>query len=241
MGRPGYMSIYAEEKTQKIFDEFLDLKGIKKTEALTDMLEIYMISQDEELFLKLKKRAMNIGDVKDMILEKGDKSEINDYLFMKLSTSEDIYGNLLSGQETVEAYIRNIEENQLGYTWFSTQSLYFGMSKEKVAYYNNLIKKGQTVKILFALVESNEIEYSAIVKEIVSEREQIYCPGEEEAVPEEFGPEEYAKIWIKISDIQEEKKIKAHMLRFRSNGNSVKTAISKSRCHFGYVYLTDSH
>lgn len=43
MGRLGYMSLYADEKTQQIFDEFVKIKGIKKTKALSEMLEIYML------------------------------------------------------------------------------------------------------------------------------------------------------------------------------------------------------
>ena len=39
MGRPGYMSLYADEKTQQIFDEFVKIKGIKKTKALHKIKE----------------------------------------------------------------------------------------------------------------------------------------------------------------------------------------------------------
>ena len=45
MARPGYVSLYADERTQKIFDEFIATKGITKSNALTDMMTIY-ISQD---------------------------------------------------------------------------------------------------------------------------------------------------------------------------------------------------
>ncbi len=30
MGRPGYMSLYADERTQQIFDDFVRVKGITK-------------------------------------------------------------------------------------------------------------------------------------------------------------------------------------------------------------------
>ena len=40
MARPGYMSIYADERTQGIFDEFCRIKGITKSTALTEMLDI---------------------------------------------------------------------------------------------------------------------------------------------------------------------------------------------------------
>lgn len=55
MGRPGYLSLYADERTQQIFDEFVRIKGITKSTALTEMLEIYMLCQDESLYLDLKK------------------------------------------------------------------------------------------------------------------------------------------------------------------------------------------
>ena len=44
MARPGYMSIYADERTQGIFDEFCRIKGITKSTALTEMLDICFIS-----------------------------------------------------------------------------------------------------------------------------------------------------------------------------------------------------
>ena len=49
MGRPGYLSLYADERTQQIFDEFVKIKGVSKSTALTEMLEIYMLCTDEEL------------------------------------------------------------------------------------------------------------------------------------------------------------------------------------------------
>lgn len=238
MARPGYMSIYADEKVQKIFDEFVTIKGITKSYALSEMLEIYMLSQDENLYLDLKKKAMNIETAKRMIIAKTDVNSTNDFIFIKLSFSSSINGEELSPDDTVQAYINNIQENGLGYTWFSTQSLFFGMAKEKVKYYNNLIRQGENVRMLFALSgASNEIAYSATVKEIVSSKEAIACPGEVKAVPVEFGKEECAKIWIKITDLKVESEIKASMLRIRSTDVNLKQVITNSQYHFGYVYM----
>ncbi len=57
MGRPGYVSIGADGRTMQIFDEFVKIKGNTKTAALSDMMEIYMICQDEELYMELKKNT----------------------------------------------------------------------------------------------------------------------------------------------------------------------------------------
>jgi hypothetical protein len=240
MGRPGYMSLYADEKTQQIFDEFVKIKGTTKSTALSEMLEIYMLCQDEALYTDLKKKHLGIEIAKQALLQRTDSKAINDFIFIKLGISYDTDGNEMDGIDTIEAYLRNISENGLGYTWFSTQSLHFGMAKKKVAYYNQLIKRGEQVRILFAIGGAiNDILYSATVLEIVSDKDQMKCPGEANSVPEEFGENETAKIWIKMADIQEEHCIKAVMLKVRSTDANLKHVISNSQFHFGYVYIAE--
>ena len=145
MGRPGYLSLYADERTQQIFDEFVKIKGVSKSTALTEMLEIYMLCTDEELYQELLKKSLGVETAKRELLQRRDIRQVNDYIFMKLGSSTDQNGDSLDGHETMEAYMRNIEENGLGYSWFSTQSLHFGMAKEKVKYYNQCIKNGESV------------------------------------------------------------------------------------------------
>ena len=136
--------------------------------------------------------------------------------------------------------MRAEEENELGYTLFSTQSLHFGMAKKKVSYYNQLIKSGETVTMLFAVGgEKNDICYSATVMEIVSNKDQITCPGDTVSIPEEFGENEEAKIWIKICDIRPEEKLQAAMFQVRSTDRNLKQVISNSQFHFGYVYIPE--
>ncbi len=83
----------------------------------------------------------------------------------------------------------------------------------------------------------NNVSYAATIQEIISSRDEILCPGEAIAVPEEFGLEERGKIWFKLTDLYEENKITAEMLKFRKDNGSVKNAITKSQFHFGYVYV----
>lgn len=240
MARPGYLSLYADERTQQIFDEFVKIKGTTKSTALTEMLEIYMLCADEELYMELKKKHLGVEIAKQALVQRTDTKAVNDYIFIKLGTSYDVDGSPLDGRETLEAYMRTCEENGLGYTWFSTQSLHFGMAKKKVNYYNQLIKSGETVKMLFAIGgELNDIYCSAAVQEIVSDKELSTCPGVAGSVPEEFGDSEKAKIWIRISDIRMEHNLKAAMLRVRSTDANLKQVISNSQFHFGYVYLPE--
>ena len=238
MGRPGYMSLYADERTQQIFDDFVRVKGITKSTALSEMLEIYMLCQDERLYLELKKKTLGVETAKQALLERTDVKAINDYIFMKLGASSDREGNILDGMDTMEAYRRNCEKNGYGYTWFSTESLHFGMAKKKVRYYNSLAESGEEVTILFAVGEElNDIKYSAKVLSIASSRDSLPCPGEEGSIPEEFGGEDEAKIWIQITDIREENELKAAMFNVRSTDANLKQVISNSQFHFGYVYI----
>ena len=240
MGRPGYLSLYADERTQQVFDEFVKIKGISKTTALSEMMEIYMLCQDEELYTELKKKYLGVEVAKQILIQRTDIQTINDYIFIKLGTAYDLEGTPMDGEETVEAYMRAEEENELGYTWFSTQSLHFGMAKKKVSYYNQLIKSGETVTMLFAVGgEKNDICYSATVMEIVSNKDQITCPGDTVSIPEEFGENEEAKIWIKICDIRPEEKLQAAMFQVRSTDRNLKQVISNSQFHFGYVYIPE--
>lgn len=235
MARPGYLSIYADERTHKIFNEFTKIKGISKSTALTEMMDIYMLSQDEELYLKLKKASLNVDYARELILQSEDKSKMNDFIFIKLTTSTSVTGEELNAEETVQAYIKAEKEN--GYTWFSSHNLYTGMAKEKVKFYNNAIESGEPVKVLFAFgMGINDICYSASVLEVASSRDEILCPGEPTTVPEEFRGETN-KIWLKLSNIEPETEIKADMLRFRSTNEIVKSVITTSQCTFGYVYL----
>lgn len=236
MARPGYLSIYADERTQKIFNEFTRQKGISKSNALSEMMQIYMLSQDENLYLQLVKESMNITRAKELIEAREDTIRMNDYIFMKLGTSYSHMGKEMDGEQTIQAYQRAIQKH--GYSWFSTMSLHTGMAKEKVQFYNDMIEAGNEVKVLFALGQGiNDVRYSAVLQQIVSSRDEIKCPDNPAVVPPEFGPEERGKIWFKLTDLQEETKITADMLKFRRDNGSVKAAITSSQCHFGYVYI----
>ena len=94
--------------------------------------------------------------------------------------------------------------------------------------------------IFFAVGEGvNDIAYSATVLENASGRDAIECPRESSYIPSEFDDEK-AKIWIKITDIQEEHELKASMMKVRSTDANLKQVISNSQFHFGYVYLPEN-
>ncbi|MCQ4866601.1 hypothetical protein [Pseudoflavonifractor phocaeensis] len=238
MGRQNYMTITVSDTVQDIFNEFVSEKGITKTSALNDILEMYMLAKDEELYLKLKKKYLYVAEVKNMIADR-DEFQINDtdFIFMKLGISISS-GTTLDGEETIKVYVA--DEAKRGFTWFSTQSLFFGMSDNRVKQYNDKIKSGDRVRILFAINNENydnEIAFSADVEEIFSAKTPQPCPDGFN-YPTEFHGER-ARIWVKLSNIKPETQITAEMLQITSTGRSLKQTICDSQYHFGYVSFKD--
>ncbi|MBQ3403294.1 MAG: hypothetical protein IJG65_08010 [Synergistaceae bacterium] len=240
VGRPKYMSLYADEETQKVFDEFVKIKGIKKTEALSEMLRMYMLSHDERLYVELEKKYWGISDMskQERSDTEGTRSS-NDYIFIKLNIGTSLDGEKMDGHRVIKAYQENATANGRGYTWFSTDSLRYGMEKEKADEYNRRIQSGEKVMMLFAVAdEQNDICYTAEVMEVQTSKNQMYCPDDVSCVPVEFGEKEYARVWIKIKDIKGENRLKADMFKIISTGKNLKEAIS-TRFHFGYVCLDE--
>ena len=238
MARQNYMTITVSDTVQDIFNEFVSAKGITKTAALNDVLEMYMLAKDEELYVKLKKKYLQVDEVKQMIADRDDPQiRDTDFLFMKLGASN-ANGVTLDGEETIRLYIA--DQAKRGFTWFSTQSLFFGMSDSKVRQYNDRIRSGRPVRLLFAINNAhydNDIAFSADVLEIFSDKAPQPCPDGFH-YPAEF-QDERARIWIKLANIQPETQITAEMLRITSTGRSLKQTICDSQYHFGYVSLKD--
>lgn len=237
MARQNFMTISVPDTVQEMFNEFISEKGITKTAALSDVLEMYMLATDEQLYLDLKKKYLHTQEVKDMILSKNSKLDKEDnIIFMKLGTK--IFNNKEYNEDaTMRLYISDCMTR--GYTWFSTQSHFFGMSADKVKHFNEKAKAGEKVIILFAgstvlgQPKVNDIGYIAEVSEVYSDPNPVECP-ESAAVPSDFSGEK-ARIWIKLRNVREETNIKASMLKITSTGRDLKQVISTSQFHYGYV------
>lgn len=234
-----------EERVCLSFSEIEDILGFELPASARQHRAFWANTETHSIALSWMSVDFETIDV-DMeeeqvtFLNKKPDNTQNDYIFMKLGTAHDSDGNPLNEDETLDAYMRNMNENGLGYTWFSTASLYPGMAKKKVLYYNELIQSGEKVKMLFAVGGAvNDIKYSADIMEIVSEKNPVSCPGEEGTVPEEFEYEEKQRIWIKIENLKEDTNISANDLLIRTSKANVKDVISTSQWHFGYVFMPE--
>lgn len=239
MPRKNYMSINAHETIQQMFNEFVSTKQITKTVALNDMLEMYMLAKDEELYLQLKRKYLNVEGVRQMLQDRDSTQPLeNDelFIFMKLSFSYDNNDNEYDGHETIKAYIS--DEAIRGYTWFSTQSLYYGMSQKRVEDYNKAISLGKKVTLLFGIGKkaggTNDIAYKADVMEILSYKLPTTLPSNDYPSIWHGGA---ARIWIKIKNISPESTLSASLFKVTSTEADLQQLINDSQYHFGYVSL----
>ena len=127
MPRQNFMTISVPDTVPDMFNVFVRIKGVTKAAALTDVLEMYMLASDETLYLDLKKKYLNTEAVKDMIVSQQNQRASEDIIFMKLG-QKDFNGKNYTEDKTMQLYISDCAAR--GYTWFSTQSLFFGMSPD---------------------------------------------------------------------------------------------------------------
>ncbi|MDO9529272.1 MAG: hypothetical protein Q7J27_08940 [Syntrophales bacterium] len=136
----------------------------------------------------------------------------------------------------MQAYIS--DEAVRGYTWFSTQALYYGMSQKRVDDYNKAINRGSKVTLLFSIGEkaggTNDIAYSADVLEILSYK--LPTPLDSNDYPSIWHGES-ARIWIKLKNIRTESTLKASLFEVTSTGADLQQVIKNSQYHFGYVSI----
>lgn len=241
MPRSGYISVPVTSLMEAVFDDFVKAEGVKKTVALNDMLELYMLATNPQRYLALKQKHLNVEAVREMVLDRNldlDEGELADtFLFMKLGTWTDGHKRTYNGDQTMKVYIEN--QKSRGFTWFGTESLYSGMAKRQVEYFRKLIREGKTVKILFAIGSDggvNDVKYTAIVEEIESKPRPQPCP-DPDACPKVWGSDGKARMWFKLRDLKEDTSISARDLIIRSTGRVVKDVISNSQFHFGYVKI----
>lgn len=234
MARQDYMTIAVQKSTQEIFRRFVEIKGLTVKEALSDVLEMYMLAEDAELYLALKQEQLNVEAVRNVVLDRNAKASQNNSLFMKLGFSETNSGEILGGHGTIEAYMRNCTEN--GYTWYSTNSLKNGMNDDKVRKYNAFAESG-CLKIYFAMNQddiANDIAYVADVEEIISFAQPTVAPCQDYEYPEEWTGAKN-NIWIKIKNLKREEALSAEDFVVASTGNRLKEVIQKGQYIFGYI------
>jgi hypothetical protein len=238
MPRQNFVSVPLSDSVSEIFDQFVKAKEVTKTSALTDMVELYMLATDEDLYLELKKKLLGVEKVRPSILSRTpivpETTLCDTYLFMRLGTAMTRVGPQ-DGNETMRLY--QADELTRGYTWFSTSSLFFGLAVEKVAFFKKHISRGETVRMLFAVGSShggeNEIAFAADVLDIVSSQDDLR-PPEDNAFPSAF-INKTARIWVKIRNITEQNLPSVSDLVVKSTGSLLRDVISNSQFHFGYV------
>jgi hypothetical protein len=235
MARQDYMTIGVPKSTQDVFREFIDVKGVTVKDALSDMMDIYMMATDIDLYTELKSKKINVEEAKNMILDRNDTVSKNVSLFMKLGVSTTASGVKIDGMKTIELYKQHCDSNR--YTWYSTNSLKTGMNEKKATLYNRMAESGH-LKIYFAINSkkagiNNNIAYEADVKKIVSYSTPTKAPCRDDEYPEKWKGIKN-NIWIKIANLKKSNE-SADDFVVVSTGNNLRDVIRKGQYIFGYI------
>lgn len=232
--RAKYLSLYADPQTQAVFERFLDEKNISKTTALSQFMEIFMLANDADLYLRLKKEILGVDAVQGLLAQQTqpagkcfDNFSTTDYgLLFRLTPRDGLCEeDILHGNQEIE--------HEFGYSWisFNGPSRGTGIHPTMLAEFHDRLNAGDLVPCYY--MWGNTIRYSAKVLDIFSGPEKIPCPGDLRTVPEEF--RSYLdRTWLKIKDLRPESDVTVDNLLFK-NGSSVRSALS-SRFVFGYVH-----
>lgn len=239
-----YITIGLPKATLSILKKFLDEKGLTTKEGFSEVAEAYMIAKDEELFRKLHKEYYNVEKLKIEMKKNeavmNDTKIVRETFICKLSDTEttNVTGNKsITGRQTIDIYIKNMNSNGKNYTYFSTKNLHQGMNEDKRREYLDRINSGDEVRMYFALndaITDNDIAYSARVLDIISYKTVQKAPCEDDEYPIEFRGEEKT-VWIKITDIRKETKEKAADYIVVKKGTILKESISTGQCAFAYI------
>lgn len=213
------------------FDRQNRLKSINTCEG--DFANLRELQEALDLKGGDRLRFIPLGPGRYRLVKEADTVSIHDVgIFVRLGRKPTVSGQEVNGFETMEIYQR--VQVELGVTWFSTNSLSTGMIRERITRFKAALERGETVKVYFMVGinggGSNQIEYTATLLDLASDRTPIPCP--EEQHPPEF--ENSAKIWLKLADLRREQ-LSAHDFVTDEGRNDLAQAVAQSQFQFGYI------
>lgn len=157
----------------------------------------------------------------------------NDFIFMRLANAETNEGLMLDGNQTICEYQKYINKN--GSVWYGTDSLYYGISKNKLKVINECLDNAGSIKVVFVISNrgngDNRIAFTGEIVEVVSSRERTQRVHD---VPSCFIGNKH-KTWIRLSCIEKENELMTENLKVKSTNNILARAIEGSRYQMGYL------
>lgn len=259
MSKDGYISVSANPTTVLIFDQFVKELGITKTAATTDMLDIYMICTNEELYLRLKRDFLNVDAAKELMQKRTANIKLalpdNTFNALWMRWKNFRYG----GQEYIPDEIFNLYVaviKRLGYAIFGLNgpAAGTGFAPDKEERLQTLLAENGTIPFLIS--NGEKIAYIAEFDKFLCKPEKFnlldfdsilegfLLPGSDSdsvPIPEDFVGERY-RIWLRLRSLRKvtADDITADKIYFQPKKNeeprSLETILTTTcQVPFGYV------
>lgn len=207
MAREGYVSVTANPSTLLIFDMFTKELGIKKTAAMTDMMDAYMMATDQELYLRLKREILRVDATAELLAQRSRNIKVPpaqqfNALWMRWTNFESLVPD-----EIYNAYVsvmdENKNENKNGYCLLGINgpSAGTGFSAKNEIHLRELLNIQGTVPLLISVSET--LEYLALFDHFECKSEK-FQPEDINAIPPEFRNKETEKykIWLRLTSLR---------------------------------------
>lgn len=262
MSKEGYLNVTGNPTTLLIFDQFVKQLGITKTAAITDMVEVYMLATDQDLYLKLKRDFLNVDAAKKLMEKRTSNIKIAspgesfNALWMRWKNYQSNSGQEYTPDEIFALYVAVIKE--FGYALFGLNgpAAGTGFAPDKEERLRTLLAENGTVPFLISYGESiayiaefdkflckpekfNLFDYDSLLEEFrLSGSDSDSVP-----VPKDFVDERY-RIWLRLRSLRKvtADDVTADKIYFQPKKNeeprSLKTILTTTcQVPFGYVCI----
>lgn len=251
MSREGYLSVTANPSTLLLFDQFTRALGITKTAAITDMLEIYMLSRDEKLYLRLKRELLNVDAAKQLLEQRASNIKIEpkqsfNALWVRWKEFKDDDGDLLLPEQIFESYQRVLYKNGYCCLGLRGPSSGTGFSKEKAEHLRSLLEEWGRVPLIISV--GQDLRYIGWFDEFFFDSKPFLI-SDPEAIPSEFANEPNL-IWLRMRSLRRmtEDEVTAEQIFFVPKKNSEPRSLADvllkkngGQVPFGYVCLPEPY
>lgn len=202
MSKEGYINVTANPSTLLVFDKFTRELGIKKTAAMTDMLESYMLANNQELYLRLKQEVLHVDAMAELLAQRSRNIKVPrtqhfNALWMRWTNFENLVPD-----EIFSAYVSVMGKNKNGYCLLGINgpSAGTGFSAKNESHLRELLNTHGTVPLLISVSEN--LEYLALFDAFEC-RSEKFQPEDINAIPPEFRNEtEKYMIWLRLTSLR---------------------------------------
>ena len=262
MSKEMYLNVTGNPTTLLIFDQFVKQLGITKTAAITNMLEVYMLATNQDLYLKLKRDFLNVDAAKKLMEKRTGNIKIASpddtfsALWMRWKNYQSNSGQEYTPDEIFALYVAVIKKFKYALFGLNGPAAGTGFASDKENRLRTLLDENGTVPLLIS--HGEKLAYIAEFDAFFCNPEKIKLLGSNsDAIPDNFRlsgsgphpiPDDFAnesyRIWLRLRSLRKvtDNDLTADKIFFQPKKNeeprSLETILTTTcQLPFGYICI----